>query len=514
MSRASGLWTRGGSSLLAAAVLAAGTLFGAVEPAMAQCPLSIAAASNYATGTNPFSVAVGDFNADGRPDLAVANLNDSNVSILLSNVDGTFHARVNYAAGTTPRSVAVGDFNADGRPDLAVANVNSNNVSILLGNANGTFQAAVNYAAGDFPFSVAVGDFNADGQPDLAVANGGNNDTVSILLGNGNGTFQGAVNYAAGTGPVSVAVGDFNADGRPDLAVANVSSNNVSILLGNANGTFQGAVNYAVGTRARSVAVGDFNADSRLDLAVANYSIGGTSTVSILLGNANGTFQAAVNYAVGTNPFSVAVGDFNADGRPDLAVANAASDNVSILLGNANGTFQAAVNYAAGDAPVSIAVGDFNADGRPDLAVANPNINNVSVFLNTGSGFPPPVITQQPASQIVQAGQNAAIAITANDFGNTLTYQWRKNGVAITDGGNILGATSPTLSFMPALVGDFATYDVQVTSPLDCTGGTQVITSAVGILGVTPECTADFNMDGGVDGSDVEAFFDRWVTGC
>jgi hypothetical protein len=152
------------------------------------------------------------------------------VSVLLGNGDGTFQAARNFAAGNRPWSVAVGDFNGDGIPDLAVANSYSNNVSVLLGNGDGTFQAARNFAAGSFPLSVAVGDLNGDGTLDLAVANSGGNN-VSVLLGNGDGTFQAARNYAVGNGPLSVAVGDFNGDGAPDLAVANFFSNDVSILL-------------------------------------------------------------------------------------------------------------------------------------------------------------------------------------------------------------------------------------------------------------------------------------------
>ncbi|MHB1056219.1 MAG: FG-GAP repeat domain-containing protein, partial [Thermoleophilia bacterium] len=152
--------------------------------------------------------------------------------ILLGNGNGTFAAAVNYAAGVYPRSVTTGDFNQDGKTDLAVANAGDNNVSILLGNGNGTFAAAVNYAAGVSAVSVTAGDFNADGKTDLAVANGGSSNNVSILLGTGSGTFAAAVNYAAGVIAVSVTAGDFNADGKTDLAVANgVSSNNVSILI-------------------------------------------------------------------------------------------------------------------------------------------------------------------------------------------------------------------------------------------------------------------------------------------
>jgi len=484
---------------------------GVAMPALAQCPLSFNAASNYAAGSRPYSVAVGDFNADGSPDLAVANSLGNNVSILLGNGGGggTFQAAVNYAVGTNPRSVAVGDFNADGRPDLAVANFSIDNVSILLGNANGTFQAPSNYAAGSQPVSVAVGDFNADGRPDLAVANFSSNN-VSILLGNGGGggTFQAAVNYAAGTNPYYVAVGDFNADGRPDLAVANINSDNISILLGNGDGTFQPRVTYAVGNFPRSVAVGDFNADGRPDLAVANT---GGNNVSILFGIGNGTFQAAVNYAVGSQPISVAVGDFNADGRPDLAVANNNSANVSILLGNLSGTFQAAVNYAVGTNPRSVAVGDFNADGRPDLAVANLFGNNVSVLLNTTLNFPAPIITQQPIAQAVLSGSTVMFTAAASSPAGAgpLSYQWRRNGVNLSNGGSISGATSAILTINPAALSDNgAAFDAVVTN--DC--GTARSDPAG--LGVTWRCPADFNGSGVISVQDIFDFLAAYFAGC
>jgi len=253
----------------------------------------------------------------------VANDGSDNVSILLGNGDGTFQAAVNYGVGSAPTSVAVGDFNGDGKLDLAVVNELSNNFSILLGNGDGTFQAAVNYGAGLSLFSVAVGDFNGDGKLDLAVASGGS-DYVSVLLGNGDGTFKTAVQYVAGLEPISVAVADFNGDGKLDLAVANYESNNVSILLGKGDGTFQAAVDYGIGTEnypatPGSVAVGDFNGDGKLDLVVGGVESDNVSVVSVLLGNGDGTFQAAVNYGAGAGQTSVAVGDFNGDGRLDLA---------------------------------------------------------------------------------------------------------------------------------------------------------------------------------------------------
>ena len=362
-------------------------------------------AVNYAIGSGAQSMAVGDFNRDGNPDLVTANYYDDTVSVLLGAGNGTFGATVNYAVGHGPLSVAVGDFNRDGKPDLAVANFGSDNVSISLGIGDGTFAAPVGYTAGSFPRAVAVGDFNLDGKPDLAVANYFSND-VSVLLGVGDGTLGAPVNYAAGVFPYSVAVGDFNRDGKPDLAVANNSSNNVSVLLGVGNGSFGAAVNYAVGIEPSSVAVGDFNLDGKPDLATAVFH-----NVSILLGVGDGTFVAAVHYAAGTYPSSVAVGDFNCDGKPDLAAAW--NNYVSVLVGDGNGVFAAAVDYAVGTGPSSVAVGDFNLDCAPDLATANSDSNDVSILLNTTSASTVSSVTPDSGSQ----GQTlSSVVITGNHF--------------------------------------------------------------------------------------------------
>jgi hypothetical protein len=359
--------------------------------------LSFLAAPAYTVDPQPTSVAVADFNGDGHPDLAVANLYDTTISILLCKGDSTFQAAQSYTVGNSNGYysggfLVVGDFNRDGHPDLAVTN-NAGDVIILLGNGDGSFQAPQSYAVGHSLGSIAVGDFTGDGHLDLAVAyqedsNSYQRGGVSLLLGNGDGTFQTPRSYALGFPSHSLAVGDFDGDGHLDLAMIDDLSGTVAVLLGKGDGSFQPAHNLTAGRYPAAVAVGDFNRDGHPDLAVANSD----GTVSILLGKGDGSFQAAQGYATG-GYFAgygggVAVGDFNGDGKIDLAVS---SGGVSILLGNGDGTFQPAQNYAAGDSPSSVAVGDFDGDGHLDLAVANYGYytfpsGNVSVLLGNGDG--------------------------------------------------------------------------------------------------------------------------------
>ena len=382
--------------------------------------------SDYGVGVNPLPIATGDFNGDGTPDLVVGNTTSNTVSVLLGNGDGTFQAHVDYGEGLQPWYVAIGDFNGDGKLDLAVANILSKTVGVLLGNGDGTFGATVSYSVGSFPTGVTAGDFNGDGKLDLAVTNSHDN-SVSVLLGNGDGTFQGHIDYGTGPDPSSIAVADFNEDGMLDLATTNATGNSVSVLLGNGDGTFQPHQDYATGDSPASLAVSDLNGDARLDLAVANSNSG---TVSVLLGNGDGTFQTHVDYSTGTGqiyPRSVAVTDLNGDGNLDMAVVNQSNNTVSVLLGQGDGTFQAHVDYEVGSAPGSVAASDFNNDGEPDLAVVNVSNNNVSVLLQgttlqlspTSLNFGSQVLGTQSAVQKVTLTNTGSLPLVINSIAVT-----------------------------------------------------------------------------------------------
>jgi YD repeat-containing protein len=375
------------------------------------------AEQRFAVGNFPQSITTGDFNGDGITDLATVNQISDDVSVLLGNEglpgkgDGTFQAEQRFAVGDDPKSITIGDFNGDGITDLATANRNASDVSVLLGNegspgkGNGTFQAEQRFFVGNGPESITIGDFNGDGVTDLAVSS---QSFVSVLLGYGNGTFPVEQRFPVDGSPRLVTTGDFNGDGVIDLVTAN--GGDVSVLLGNTDGTFQAAQRFPA-SFSESLTVGDFNGDGVTDLVTAN---GNADTVSVLLGNeglpgvGDGTFQAEQQFAVGNSPRSVTTGDFNGDGITDLATANLSSDDVSVLIGLGNGTFQTEQRFDVRSGPNSIITGDFNRDGVPDLVTANKFEQTVSVLLGIGNG------AFQPEQRFVASF--LATSLTVGDF--------------------------------------------------------------------------------------------------
>jgi hypothetical protein len=372
-------------------------------------PLMLLPEVYYDTGGfGAASPTLADVNGDGKLDIVVPLHSSNSVGVLLGNGDGTFQTAKTYNTGfDNPLSVAVADVNGDGRPDLLVANAFGatsimGTVAVLLGNGDGTFQPEVSYASGGYlTNSIAVADVNNDGKLDIVVAswcpdsNCSSNGVLGVLLGKGDGTFEPAKTYDSGSGIAdSVVIADLNHDGRLDLVVANgcrstancVANKEVAVLLGKGDGTFQAAVTYGSGGFiGLSIAVADVNGDGKLDLLVANACSTGAcadtdTTIGVLLGNGDGTFQPAVPYDSGGKTANSMTADMNGDGKLDLVVGGCGDTNscdhnfgnVALLFGNGDGTFQPATTYFAGiDAAGALAVGDLNGDHKPDVVIAH-----------------------------------------------------------------------------------------------------------------------------------------------
>ena len=332
---------------------------------------------------DPFSVGVGDFNGDGKLDLAVGG---NQLSILLGNGDGTFRPPTSYSSVIAPLSIAVADFDHDGKLDLALATYLDSSVTIMLGNGDGTFSQGPILNAPSSPMFVAVEDFNHDGNLDVAaVETGSGCDCIAVFLGNGDGTFQPVIDTPVlDANPIELAVGDFNHDGKLDVAVTEVFGfiDQVSIWLGNGDGSFHEGDSYALGSLPQSVAAADFNRDGNLDLAVG-VSEGGV--VSVLLGNGDGTFRSPSDYPV---PFSgeVLVSDLNHDRKLDLAVACGVPplSGACVLLGNGDGSFQPAVLYPVAPVGGPMVLGDFNGDHLVDILTGDGASGYLVTLLNTG----------------------------------------------------------------------------------------------------------------------------------
>jgi len=372
-------------------------------------------ASLPGVGIDPEVTVAGDFNRDGNLDLAVVNWCGSDpscnspgsASILLGDGTGNFSLVSSPTVGRGPWYVATGDFNGDGRIDLAVVNDgcgnlgygcgNTGTVSILLGDGLGNFTLASSASAGIEPTSMAVGDFNGDGKLDMAVVNKGadwgNGSNLYILLGDGTGDFQLASSLLQQQNPAAVAVGDFNADGKLDLAVAK-DRDAVYILLGDGAGKFNLFASPAQAGWHESVAVADFNSDGRLDIAVDNFYEG---TVSILLGNGDGNFAPISSSTAGPYPRSMKVEDFNGDGKLDLALINSdvgSGASVSVMLGDGAGNLTLVSTLPTGDTSYSVTPGDFNGDGKLDMAVPLRRVNELAI-LQSGVF---PLVTVSPPS--------------------------------------------------------------------------------------------------------------------
>jgi Ca2+-binding RTX toxin-like protein len=464
---------RGRAAKTAAAACA---LLGALAPA-AHAAVSFAPFQPYPASA-PTAVAAGDFNGDGKRDMATASTDTNIVSTLLGNGDGTFQAPLNTpAAAHLLTAIAAADLNADGRDDLVVTESNvSDQIRVYLSNADGTFaDPPALYPVGDDPQDVSIGRINGDAAPDVAVANQlGHN--YSIFLNDGSGALVPGLNVAApgGGDGLGVEIADFDGDTKGDLAISqlNGAPAGVSFLSGNGDGTFNTATTPA-GPNAQKLSAGDLNGDGRTDL-VADRPANGDVAIFV---RGTSAFDAPTFFdpdGGSGNNSTPALGDLDGDGVLDLAVPNqngASANTVSIGLGTGNGTFTAAGNVPVAAKPFWAAIGDFNRDGNADVVTSADTSNSVSVLLAnpptmtvTGSlAFGEQPLGVQTAEQTIGVTNNGpqrlhpgTVALggaNASDFAvstNTCTGASVATGAAcivgvkFTPGGN--GARSATLS--------------------------------------------------------------------
>ncbi|MBI2968110.1 MAG: VCBS repeat-containing protein [Bacteroidetes bacterium] len=296
----------------------------------------------FATGSNPQNVATGDLDGDGKPDLVVADYTDNKISVLRNTGTSgiiSFATKVDFATGTIPYWVAIGDLDGDGKPDLAVANFYDNTISVLRNTgAIGTisFAPKEDFTAGSNPQSVTIGDLDEDGKPDLAIANFYGN-TVSVLKNTGSSgtiSFSGKVDFITGTNPYNLAMGDLDGDSKPDLTTANTGDSKVSVLRNtSATGTisFTAKVDFTTGQNPLCVSLGDLDGDGKPDIATANIA---SNTVSILKNNSTIgiiSFATSVDFTTGQSPTSVSLGDLDGDGKPEISVTNDYPSSTSVL---------------------------------------------------------------------------------------------------------------------------------------------------------------------------------------
>ncbi|MFZ2491795.1 MAG: VCBS repeat-containing protein [Thermoanaerobaculia bacterium] len=342
----------------------------------------------FPAGSGPQALVVADFDADGGIDVAVANTVANTVSVLRGDGAGGLGSPLTWPSGSGPAALGSADFDHDGRVDLAVANRTSNDVTIILAAGVPGAGPVLTYSLPLSPNSLAVGDFNADGHADIATANGsgalGSEGTISVLLGGGDGTFVTRADYSAMT-PANLRAADVNGDGRPDLIATNATYSDyppagwvvysMVFLLAAADGSFAERVSMTLPEAVTTFVAHDFTRDGRIDLAL-NYR----TRISVLPGNGDGTFGAAVNTAGRAG--ALTMGDFDGDGNLDLAATMDSS--VALWLANGNGTFRTRGTYARWD---SLAVADFNGDGMLDVAAMEPfAYGRLFVLLGTGDG--------------------------------------------------------------------------------------------------------------------------------
>jgi hypothetical protein len=424
-----------------------------------------------------------------------------------------FLPREFYQVQFTPRLITTGDLNGDGLPDIVAPLPEENVVIALMNNGDGTFSPRRTFVRFQTPRAVAVADFNGDGKADLAVSgtNADGANVVAIFLGNGDGTFnQTPVDYGIGSAGIAISAADVNGDGLPDLVVT--TGRRIAIFINNGNGTFQKAVYYNAGgsdkiaDQPSSVAVGDFNHDGLPDIATC---LTQTGTVSVLLNDPSnpGTFLPPQVYTLAGNPLAVTTGDFNGDGNLDLAVVGSGFGirGINVLMGNGDGTFGPAVTYPGPYFADAIAAGTFTNSGHEDLIVGSFD-GPLEYFQGNGDGtFATPV--NIPGSLFAQDVQVAdfngdGLSDIAVPSGGIKVYI---NGVSVTPSTPTgpsqvtIGSGAGNSTSFYAIDGTRATVSIQGpgTATIDFAGSTTIsIPSGSNFANVTGEQLSGITLSG------------------
>ena len=432
-----------------------------------------AARTDLPVGADPRAVAVGDVTGDGRPDIVVISTAGSSIVSVLRNLSATpggdissssFAPRVDFPVGATPSSLAIGDVNGDGKPDLIITSLVNGTVSVLRNTVQSgaiyppSFAAPVSFAAGTYPRSVAVSDLDGDGRIDIAVVNERSN-SVSVLRNTAAAgsidasSFAPMSSFPTGSNPNYVTASDLDGDGKPDLVITNFGSNTVSVLRNTAmpgtlnTGSFAPKVDLATGSQPFSATTGDADGDGKLDIITVNAA---SNTVSVLRNLAapgsiaTSSFSSKVDFATGNYPVGIAMGDLDGDGIPELVPVNAGSNTVSVLAINiAQPPVITLFTPASGPAGATITItgANFNSTPASNLVyfgavradVTGGSSTSLTVKVPTGATYQPLTVLNS-ANGLIGYSSRSFITTFTNPFGSGIPANFYRPKVDFSTG--------------------------------------------------------------------------------
>lgn len=482
-----------------AATVATALVALAFMPAPCGAQIALSSPINLTVSSNPSSIAVGDLNRDGKPDVVAASSGGNSIHIMVNKGDGAFASPIVIAVGSSPSAVVAADLTGDGILDIAVANNAGKSITLLKGATtagNVSYSSLGTVTLSASPTGLAAGDMDEDGAVDLVACCSATTGTVQVLHNNGTGAFAPSVVYTIANLPTCVALSDLNNDGFLDVATSNQSSS-ISVLLNKHDGTLGTAAKISVGMVQYWIVASDVNDDGKIDLLTADNRKNG---VQVLLGNGNGTFGSPTLYSAGTYACAIAVGDMNTDGIKDVVMINQASANIITFIGNGDGTFQAPTLVTAGGSHTALALADFNLDGMTDVLAANAT-GSLTLLLNETSvvksvAFQPSVIAVGGATMMTIT---LSLAAPAGD----LRVEIASSNPAVVNPVTPVLVLAGNKSSSVALMG-LSPGSAEITATLNglsCKAALTVVPATGG--GNGPR--SDVNGDGGIDLRDVIA---------